>query len=122
MGEHARERGVPELVLRAAAQIFDGRRRYDVEATWRGRERVSIAGRSWPALRLEARLVAVAGFEDDDLHYAAAGEDDLVLEVLLSDDKRLLPLRVKTLNAAITGLAQLLEDCSAEPGCQLAAR
>jgi hypothetical protein len=102
--------------------VFDGRRRFDLETAWGGRERVSLAGRSWPALRLEVRLVPVAGFDDDDLQHAQAGEDALALELLLSDDDRLLPLRVQTLNTTITGVAQLLEDCSAEPGCRLAAR
>lgn len=102
--------------------VFDGRRRYDFETTWRGREEIRLAGRTWPALRLEVRLVPVAGFDEDDLDHTKNGEDTLALEVLLSDDRRLLPLRVKTLNATVTGVAQLLEDCSAEPGCQLAAR
>lgn len=102
--------------------VFDGRRRYDLETTWRGREQVTLAGRTWPALRLEVRLVPVAGFDEDDLEHTRAGEDAIALAVLLSDDRRLLPLKVQTLNATITGTAQLLEDCSTEAGCQLAAR
>jgi hypothetical protein len=102
--------------------VFDGRRRYDVTAAWQGRDRISLAGRSWPALRLELRLVPVAGFDDDDLRHTRPNENALALELLLSDDRRLLPLRLQTLNATITGVARLLEDCSAEPGCQLAAR
>lgn len=102
--------------------VFDGRRRFDLETAWRGHERVNLAGRSWPALRLEVRLVPVAGFDDDDLQHARAGEDALALELLLSDDERLLPLRLRTLNTTLAGVAQLLEDCSTEPGCRLAAR
>jgi Protein of unknown function (DUF3108) len=93
------------------AAVFDGRRRYDVEAQVTGRERVRISGRSWPAIRVELDILPIIGFDDDDLEEVGADENDpLRLEVMFSDDERLLPLQASTLDTTIAGTIRLLED------------
>jgi hypothetical protein len=93
------------------AAVFDGRRRFDVEARVAGRERVKLSGRSWPAIRVELDILPIVGFDDDDLEEVGADEDDrLRLEVMFSDDDHLLPLQVNTLDTMIAGTISLLEN------------
>ena len=93
------------------AAVFDGRRRYDVEARVTGGERVKISGRSWTAIRVELDVLPIVGFDDDDLQEVGVDEDErLRLEVMFSDDERLLPLQVTTLDTTIAGTIRLLED------------
>jgi hypothetical protein len=104
------------------AQIFDGRRRYDLAAEVVGRDRAWIAGRDQRAVRLALTLKFLAGSNVDDLEEVAADDDRVEAELMLSDDERLLPLRLSILNTVIAGRIELLQDCSGEAGCQLAAR
>jgi hypothetical protein len=93
------------------AAVFDGRRRYDVTAQVTGRERVKVSGRSWPAIRVELDILPIVGFDDDDLDEVGADANDpLRLEVMFSDDERLLPLQASTLDTTIAGTIRLLED------------
>jgi hypothetical protein len=104
------------------AQIFDGRRRYDLAAEVVGRDRAWIAGRDQRAVRLALTLEFLAGSNVDDLEEVAADDDRVEAELMLSDDQRLLPLRLSIVNTVIAGRIELLQDCSGEAGCQLAAR
>ena len=71
---------------------------------------------------LELTLEFVAGSNVDDLEKVGADHDQIEAELLLSDDERLLPLRMSILNQPLGGRIELLQDCSSEAGCQLAAR
>ena len=93
------------------AAVFDGRRRYDMQAEVTGRERVKLSGRSWPAIRVELDVLPIVGFDDDDLEEVGVDEDDRMrLELMFSDDERLLPLQATTLDTTIAGTIRLLED------------
>ncbi|MGH6912952.1 MAG: DUF3108 domain-containing protein, partial [Geminicoccales bacterium] len=110
---------------RLLAAVFDGRHRYDVQATLTSSERVRIAGRSWPALRVVLDIVPRAGFDDDDLEdleNLGADDDELRFAVLFSDDGQMLPLKASTLDSSVSGTISLLEDCSGSAGCRMAAR
>jgi hypothetical protein len=97
--------------------IFDGRRRFDLEANVRGRGRAEIGGRSLPVIRVEVELKWIAGSNADDLEPAEAGEDRLRLELLLSDDERRLPLRLRTLDSLFTAQVEVLPECLGPQGC-----
>ena len=97
--------------------IFDGRRRFDLEANVRGRGRAEIGGRSVPVVRVEVGLKWIAGSNADDLEPAEAGEDHLRLELLLSDDGRRLPLRLRTLDSLFTAQLEVLPECLGAQGC-----
>ena len=116
--QHAAER--PEVSF--LAQVFDGRRRYELTARVTGREQAMVAGRDQPVIRLALTLAFVAGSNPDDLEDVAVDDDRLELELLLSDDERLLPLSMTMLNGILTASIELLQDCSGAAGCQLAAR
>ena len=103
------------------AAVFDGPRRYDVRAELVGRTRIQLAGREWQALRLELRMLPLAGFDEDDLAESETGDEGLLIEVLLSDDEHLLPLKMRTLNMAINAAIWLRQDCSTPGGCLPAA-
>jgi hypothetical protein len=104
------------------ARVFDGRRRYELTARVTGRDRATVAGRDQAVLRLALTLAFVAGANPDALEDVATDDDRVELELLLSDDERLLPLAMKMLNGVFSASVELLQDCSGEAGCQLAAR
>jgi hypothetical protein len=104
------------------AQVFDGRRRYDLTARVTGRERAVAAGRDQAVVRVALSLAFVAGADPDALEDVAVDDDRLELELLLSDDERLLPLEMTMLNSTLGARIELLQDCSGAAGCQLAAR
>ena len=104
------------------AQIFDGRRRYDLAAEVVGRDRASVAGRQQRVVRVALTLELLAGSNSNDLETVATDDDRVEAELLLSDDQRLLPLRLSILNSTFANSIELLQDCSGEAGCQLAAR
>jgi hypothetical protein len=103
-----------------AAAVFDGRRRYDVEAQVTGHDRTWVAGRERSVVRVRLKLTLLAGADLDEIDL---GDNNQVgIELLLSDDQRLLPLEMRLLDATPGASIELLQDCSGETGCQLAAR
>lgn len=101
------------------AAVFDGRRRFDAEAKVMGRHRAEIAGRTWPVVQLEINLTWLAGANSDDIDKAEAGDNRLRLKLLLSDDERLIPLRLSTMDSLITATAEIVAECLAPAGCTL---
>jgi hypothetical protein len=101
------------------AAVFDGRRRFDAAAKVIGRRRAEIAGRTWPVIELEINLTWLAGANSDDMDKAEAGENRLRLKLLLSDDERLLPLRLSTMDSLLTATAEIVPECLAPAGCAL---
>jgi len=101
-----------------ASAVFDGRRRFDLEASVIGRERAEIAGRVQPVIRVEIRLKWIAGSNQDDMEPAQAGNDTFRLELLLSDDERRLPLRLTTLDSLFTAKLEIMPECLRPQGCE----
>jgi hypothetical protein len=99
------------------AAVFDGRRRFEAEARETGRHRVEIAGRDWPVIELEIGLTWIAGANADDIDEAEAGENRLRLKLLLSDDERLIPLQLSTMDSLFTGTAEIMPECLGPAGC-----
>jgi hypothetical protein len=101
--------------------VFDGRRRYDLAARVVGEERATIAGREQPVLRVALTATFIAGADPDDLDEVTSDAGRIRLELLLSDDQRLLPLQLRLPDSVVPASIELLQDCSGEAGCQLAA-
>ena len=99
------------------AAVFDGRRRFDAEAKVIGRHRAEIAGRTWPVIELEINLTWLAGANSDDMDNAEAGDNRLRLKLLLSDDERLIPLRLSTMDSLLTATAEIMPECLGPAGC-----
>lgn len=102
-----------------SAAVFDGRRRFDAEAEVVGRHRAEIAGRNWPVIELEISLTWIAGANADDIDDAEAGENQLRLKLLLSDDERLIPLQLSTMDSLLTATAEIMPECLGPAGCTL---
>jgi hypothetical protein len=58
-------------------------------------------------VELEIEIRALAGFDADD------DKRNLRVDVLVSDDDRMVPLRIQSLDTPITVTLSLTEDCSA---------
>lgn len=101
------------------AAVFDGRRRFDAEARLVGRHLATIAGRSEPVIELEIDLTWLAGANADDMDKAEAGDDRLRLQLLLSDDAHLIPLRLSTIDSVLTATAEIMPECLRPAGCTL---
>ena len=101
-----------------AAAVFDGRRRFDLNARTIGRSEAEIAGEVRPVIRIEIRLRWLAGSNQDEMEPAQAGDDTFRLELLLSDDERLLPLRLTTLDSLLTAKVEIVPECLGPQGCE----
>ena len=101
--------------------VFDGRRRYDLVAEPGARESLSAAGRDWDALHIDLTVRPVAGFDEEDWEEAGHGTGGMRLEALVSDDARMIPLRIKTRNAAVNVVFHLRQDCFGYEPCAAAA-
>ena len=99
------------------AAVFDGRRRFDAQARVTGRHRAEIAGQIRPVIELEVGLTWIAGANADDIDDAEAGENRLRLRLLLSDDERLIPLQLSTMDSLFTGTAEIMPECLGPAGC-----
>jgi hypothetical protein len=102
---------------RYRAAVFDGRRRFDLQAEVKGRNRIEIAGRTRPVIELEVRLALIAGANQDELEDAEAGDDQLRLKILVSDDERLIPLQLSTMDSLFTATAEIMPECLDAGGC-----
>jgi Protein of unknown function (DUF3108) len=99
------------------AAVFDGRRRFDAEAKVIGRRRADIAGQERPVIELEIGLTWIAGANADDIDKAEAGENRLRLKLLVSDDERLIPLQLSTMDSLLTATAEIMPECLGPAGC-----
>jgi hypothetical protein len=99
------------------AAVFDGRRRFDAEARITGRHQAEIAGRSRPVIEVEIGLTWIAGANADDIDDAEAADNRLRLKLLLSDDERLVPLRLSTMDSLLTATAEIMPECLGPAGC-----
>jgi hypothetical protein len=99
------------------AAVFDGRRRFDLKAQVVGRRMAEIAGRDQPVIELQVGLDLIAGANQDDLDDAEAGDDQMRLKLLLSDDERLIPLQLSTMDSLFTATAEIMPECLEPGGC-----
>lgn len=74
--------------------VFEGRKRADLEAIYRGPTRVDAAGRSWDAHHLEASLRGLSGFDEKDSFVTLPGEKRDWIDVFVSDDPLPVPLLI----------------------------
>ena len=99
------------------AAVFDGRRRFDLKAHVVGRDMVEIAGRRQPVIELQVGLDLIAGANQDELDDAEAEDDQLRMRLLLSDDERLIPLQLSTMDSLFTATAEIMPECLGPGGC-----
>ncbi len=85
--------------------IFDGRKRFDLEATYLSRK--SYDGS--PVLELKVQLFALYGFDSSDTFMTFPDEPNpRWIRVLVSDDSRLVPVYLETVNGTLTSVVTLV--------------
>lgn len=102
--DHVRARltgGPPDLEI----AVFDGRRRYDLIA------RVAGAHSREGTIRVDATVKPLAGFDVDDMS-AREIREGYRLRVQFSNDGRVLPVDIRTLNTRAIVVIRLARDCS----------
>lgn len=77
---------------RFTLRYYDARRLTDLHFNVVGREIATLGQSQIPVVRVEVTRTAIAGYKEKELKEIA--EHDIRLELLLSDDGRLLPLRI----------------------------
>ena len=83
-----------------------------------GREKADLDGRAWDALRVEVTIVPLAGFDQEDWDEAGYGDEGIRLQALISDDDRLIPIQVRTLNAPVNLVFNLDQECEPTGACR----
>jgi hypothetical protein len=68
-------------------------------------------------IELQVGLDLIAGANQDDLTNAQAENDQMRLKLLLSDDERLIPLQLSTVDSLFTATAEILPECLEPAGC-----
>jgi Protein of unknown function (DUF3108) len=99
------------------AAVFDGRRRFDAKARVTGRHETEIAGENLRVIEVEIGLTWIAGANEDDIDEAEAGDNQVRLKMLLSDDERLIPLQLSTTDSLLTATAEIMPECLGPAGC-----
>jgi hypothetical protein len=87
----ARGPGAGEILV---FPVFEGRKRADLEAIYRGQAEVSVAGTSRQAHRLEVALEGVSGFEPEDSFVTMPGEPREWLDCYASREAPPMPLLI----------------------------
>jgi hypothetical protein len=101
-----------------AIPVFDGKRRFDVEARAVSRETKQFGDQTLPVLHLALLLRPIAGFKGDD---GEANPDPKPrgLDLLFSDDGSFTPLRLEVTVAWLTMVVELAERCGTTTPCKV---
>lgn len=94
--------GPADFVLKS----FDGKRRYDLAATVRGIERVSIRNQSYEAVAVRLVMIPLAGFNRSQMSLWRDAEFSVHL-----DPATLMPLRIRTENFTAAAVVNVVARC-----------
>lgn len=92
---------------RPTVRVFDGRRRFDVHADVTGRSQTDVNGRDVPVLQVDVTIQPIAGFDEGD-------RETWTVRALLSDDDRLVPIEIRTVDETFTGVIRLRDGYAAD--------
>ena len=99
----------PTTAEEQAFEVFDGRRRYRLDASVIQRDKVKFDGKRMPAYRLKVVMDPIAGFSSKDMLANWAAEDgDRWIELVVTDDDNPLPLWLET-NGGTVGTSIVLQ-------------
>ncbi len=87
--------------------VFEGRKRADLEAVYRGPATVEVAGRRRDAHRLEASLKGISGFDADDNFVTLPGEPRDWIDVYASTDAVPVPLLMTNTSSRLPSRIEL---------------
>ena len=81
--------------------VFEGRKRADLEAIYRGPASVELGGRTRDAHRLEAALQGISGFDETDNFVTLPGEPRDWIDVYASTDPLPVPLLISNTSSRL---------------------
>ncbi len=99
---------------RVRKRIFDGRSRYDIDAKLMKRSTIELNGASYPAVHYRLDMRPVAGMEGSDAADATGGKQGRWIEIILSDDDRLRPLRLILRGDILSASINYVGECPAD--------
>ena len=112
---HTAEALAGEGPPRFTVGVIDGRRRYDLAAEVLGRRTAVVDGRERPVVEVKLRMVPLAGYDRDEMREAR--DESRYVVAQLSDDDRLIPLRLQNYGHPVTTVVRLVRDCSNGARC-----
>ena len=112
---HTAEALAGEGPPRFTVRVIDGRRRYDLAAEVLGRRTAVVEGGERPVIEVRLRMVPLAGYDRDEIE--AALDPGRYVIAQLSDDDRLIPLRLQSHGHPVTTVVRLVRDCSNGARC-----
>ncbi len=101
-----------------AFEIFDGRRRYRLNAKLLERLHIDFDGEDRPALRFKVRMEPLAGFSSKDMLANWASEDGKRwIELIITDEDNPLPVSITTKGGTLKTTVYLRKVCIGEARC-----
>lgn len=98
--------------------VFDGRRRYRLDAELLDRVQVEIDDQERPAFRFKVRMEPLAGFSSKDMLANWSSEDgQRWIEVIVTDEDNPIPYAMTTKGGSLATTIRLRKICVAEAGC-----
>jgi len=111
-------RNDPSMAKQQTFEIFDGRRRYRLDASIIERKAIEFGGRDMPAFRLKVVMEPLAGFSSKDMLANWSGEgDDHWIELTITDDDNPVPLLLETQGGTLKTSVYLKEVCNGGNDC-----
>jgi hypothetical protein len=108
-------RNNPAMAKQQTFEVFDGRRRYRLDAGIIARETVDFGGEDLPVFRLKVVMTPLAGFSSKDMLASWSSEDgDRWIELMIRDDDNPVPLQLETKGGALKTSIFLEEICEGE--------
>lgn len=111
-------RAEPSTPSTRTFEIFDGGRRYRLDAEIQERIEVKLRRRPVPAFRLKVKMTPMAGFNSKDLLANWSSEDGKRwIEVIISDDDNPIPFSLKTIGGSLETKIWLHKICTDGDKC-----
>ena len=100
-------------------EIFDGRRRYRLDAELLDRRTITFDGESAPALRFKVIMTPLAGFSSKDMLANWASDDgENWIELVVTDHDNPLPVSLTTKGGTLETVVYLRKVCMGDGGCK----
>ncbi len=111
-------RNNPTIASEKTFEVFDGRRRYRLNASILDREQTRFGGRVLPVFKLKVMMEPLAGFSKRDMLANWSSEDgDRWIELTITDDDSPVPLLLETIGGTLKTSIYLTEVCNGGDRC-----
>lgn len=111
-------RADPSMAERHAFEVFDGRRRYRLNASVIEHDDIKFGGKKLSAYRLKVILDPLSGFRANDMlaNWSSEGSDRWI-ELVITDDDNPMPLMLETIGGTLKTSIYLERACDLDGNC-----